>query len=187
MLQVRLRNPKASTQQDVTFHPSFTYPIFGEQETIFGYRGLHIKLNFTADTLQPSLDVTSKATYPPQGDTKPDAVESPIREVIPGGSQQWKAQLRSPCSSEAGLNPSNSSTDADLDEERAFEPPGKLVKEYTVNGQSYGIWSTRLSDPRAKKLLRNMQVFVLFFIEGGTEIELEDPEWTIDRWTVFFV
>lgn len=26
------------------FHPDFTYPIFGEQEKIFGYRGLDIKV-----------------------------------------------------------------------------------------------------------------------------------------------
>ena len=43
-----------------------------------------------------------------------------------------------------------------------------------------------LSDPAAKELFRNMQVFVLFFIEGGTLIELDDPDWTIDRWRIFF-
>jgi hypothetical protein len=26
------------------FSPAFTYPIFGEKETIFGYRGLDIKV-----------------------------------------------------------------------------------------------------------------------------------------------
>lgn len=32
-----------------------------------------------------------------------------------------------------------------------------------------------------------MQAFVLFFIEGGSLIELDDPDWTIDRWRIFFV
>lgn len=27
------------------FHPDFTYPIFGEQEKIFGYKGLDIKVS----------------------------------------------------------------------------------------------------------------------------------------------
>jgi histone acetyltransferase 1 len=29
------------------FSPAFTYPIFGEKETIFGYRGLDIKVELT--------------------------------------------------------------------------------------------------------------------------------------------
>jgi len=32
-----------------------------------------------------------------------------------------------------------------------------------------------------------MQIFVTFFIEGGTFLELDDPDWTVDRWTVFFL
>jgi len=32
-----------------------------------------------------------------------------------------------------------------------------------------------------------MQILVPLFIEGGTLIELDDPDWTIERWTVFFV
>lgn len=77
----------------MTFSPAFTYPIYGEEETIFGYQGLKIKLAFTADTLQPSLEVASKAKFQPQGDVKPDDVEEPLREVIPGMSP-CKAPLR---------------------------------------------------------------------------------------------
>lgn len=32
-----------------------------------------------------------------------------------------------------------------------------------------------------------MQVFISFFIEGGTPLELEDQEWTLARWRVYFV
>jgi histone acetyltransferase 1 len=32
-------------QDIVEFNPSFTYPIFGENEQIFGYKGLFINVN----------------------------------------------------------------------------------------------------------------------------------------------
>ena len=37
------------------FHPEFTYPIFGEAETIYGYRDLRIQLGFTTGSLRPHL------------------------------------------------------------------------------------------------------------------------------------
>lgn len=68
-----------------------------------------------------------------------------------------------------------------------FVPPGELVHSYDVNGRRFGIWEVNLTDPRAKQILRHMQIFVHFFIEGGSFIELDDPEWTIERWTIYFL
>jgi len=68
-----------------------------------------------------------------------------------------------------------------------FTPPGKKISEYTANVDRYGIWAANLSDPAAKRWLRNMQILVLLFIDGASMIELDDPDWTIQRWTVFFV
>lgn len=163
-MKIRLTNRRKDAPHDVTFHPAFTYPIFGEEETIFGYQGLKIELDFTEDTLWPSLGVASKAHFKPLGDTKPDEIAEPLREVLPGLT-----------------NPKSLLLDAEH-----WTPPGDLIHSYNVDRQRYGVWTTTLSDPKAKELFRNMQVFVLFFIEGGTLIELDDPDWTIDRWRIFF-
>ena len=32
-----------------------------------------------------------------------------------------------------------------------------------------------------------MQILISLFIEGGTPLELEDQEWTLARWQVYFV
>lgn len=71
--------------------------------------------------------------------------------------------------------------------EDAFRPPGTQIHEYTSDGVMFGIWAANLSNPVAKQLLRNMQIMVPMFIEGGTLLELDDPDWTIERWTIFFV
>lgn len=36
-------------------------------------------------------------------------------------------------------------------------------------------------------MVKRIQLLVPLFIEGGTIIELNDPEWTLERWTVFFL
>lgn len=38
-----------------------------------------------------------------------------------------------------------------------------------------------------QQIVKRIQILVPFFIEGGTFIELKDPEWSLERWTVFFL
>ena len=71
--------------------------------------------------------------------------------------------------------------------DKPFTPPGQQVISYKINGRSFGVWTGLLSEPAFNSILRNVQVLVPFFIEGGTEIELDDPEWTIQRWRVFLL
>lgn len=68
-----------------------------------------------------------------------------------------------------------------------FKPPGKQVLTYEVNGRQYEIWAGSLANPEVKRLLDRVQVLVSLFIEAGTPLETDDPEWTLERWTVFFV
>jgi histone acetyltransferase 1 len=70
---------------------------------------------------------------------------------------------------------------------RDFRPPGKLMHSYTSNQRNYEIWAGSLSDPDVRTLLDRMQIFVSFFIEAGTPIATDDFEWTLERWTVYFV
>lgn len=67
-----------------------------------------------------------------------------------------------------------------------FKPPGELLERYTSKGRQFEIWCGELTDPAVQKLLERMQVFISFFIEGGTPLTLDDAEWTLARWRVFF-
>lgn len=68
-----------------------------------------------------------------------------------------------------------------------FSPPGKLVYSYDVNERNYEIWAGSLADPAVQKILDRAQVLVSLFIEAGTPLDTDDPEWSLERWTVFFV
>lgn len=53
-----VRDPKDENYKDIVgvngdrqvlepFHPTFTYPIFGDKEVIFGYKGLKVRVSST--------------------------------------------------------------------------------------------------------------------------------------------
>lgn len=68
-----------------------------------------------------------------------------------------------------------------------FTPPGKLVKSYSRKGRDFEIWSGSLLDSRVRETIERMQIFISFFIEAGTPLNTTDADWTLDRWTVYFV
>lgn len=77
--------PTASTSDDTTydFAPTFTYPIFGEQEIIYGYRDLVIKLYFASGSLKNYLGIEYSGE-PLTGDKVID-IEKTLYEFIPPG------------------------------------------------------------------------------------------------------
>lgn len=70
---------------------------------------------------------------------------------------------------------------------RNFRPPGELLENYTSRGRDFEIWCGELTDPAVRQILGRMQILISFFIEGGTPLELNDQEWTLARWRIYFV
>ena len=73
------------------------------------------------------------------------------------------------------------------DSAQSFKPPGALLETYTSKGRNFEIWRSELVDPAVRRLIARLQILISFFIEGGTPLELEDQEWTLARWQVYFV
>ncbi|TKX24368.1 putative histone acetyltransferase type B catalytic subunit [Elsinoe australis] len=153
-----------------SFNPEFTYPIYGEEEAIFGYQGLKISLAFAAHNLTPHLDVRYQKQFPPQGEIKATEVREPLEEFLPPAAFQ-------------SVNRKTALADA---EAAKFIPPGEKLETFEAKDGTYEVWVAPLSDPRAKQILVNMQILVPIFIEGGTILELEYP-WIVDRWKIFML
>lgn len=47
-----------------SFRPTWTYPIVGDDETIYGYKGLKINLQYNATDMRPHLSHTSQSKVP---------------------------------------------------------------------------------------------------------------------------
>ena len=153
-----------------TFQPEFTYPIFGEEEAIFGYQGLSINLTFAAHNLKPHLAISYDNKFKATGTVEPTNILEALKDFLPKGAFS-----------------TGDATEALEDEAAAeFVPPGEKVREYSRDGYTHEIWCAHLSDPAAKSLLENMQVLVPMFIEGGTMLQLEQ-DWTSQRWKLFLL
>lgn len=76
------------------FHPQFTYPIFGDEERIFGYQGLKINLRFTAHDLRPNLEVLYDKKFKAVGDTKATDIAETLKDWTPEGGQNQKLFLK---------------------------------------------------------------------------------------------
>jgi histone acetyltransferase 1 len=80
-LNISLVAPTKSGLQSIsTFNPRFTYPIFGEEEKIFGYKGLKINLRYRANDMRPHLKVSHTKVFKPQGDAEPDDIVGILQE-----------------------------------------------------------------------------------------------------------
>ncbi|KAF2481648.1 acyl-CoA N-acyltransferase [Neohortaea acidophila] len=153
-----------------SFQPDFTYPIFGEEEAIFGYQDLDINLSFAAHNLKPHLTISYEKKFPAQGEVKPTDIHEALRDFLPDVAF------------------SSLSTDEALQDDDAadFTPPGDKIHEYSRGGDKYEVWCASLSDPAAKELLENMQILVPMFIEGGSTLQIEQ-DWTTQRWKLYLL
>ncbi|KAJ5569542.1 uncharacterized protein N7459_008972 [Penicillium hispanicum] len=156
-----------------TFHPQFTYPIFGDEEQIFGYKGLIIRLRFAAHDLRPHVHISYDDRFKAIGDITAIDLLGTLKAFVPE-----EAFINLP-EYEKAVQEDSSAKD--------FTPPGKLVYSYEVGERKYEIWAGSLADAEVRRLLDRIQVLVSLFIEAGTPLETNDPEWTLERWTVFFI
>lgn len=153
-----------------SFQPQFTYPIFGEEEAIFGYQDLQIDLTLAAHNARPHLEISYGSKFPAMGEVKPTDIHEALRDFLPSTAFTVK-----------------SVEDAIRDDDASsFQPPGEKVHEYRRQGQRFEIWCSPLSDPAARQLLENMQILMPMFIEGGSILQLEQ-DWTTQRWKLFLL
>lgn len=66
-----------------------------------------------------------------------------------------------------------------------WRPPGVLYKTLDAEDKTIEIWKGNLSDKAIQQLIKRIQILIPLFIEGGQAINLNDPDWSLRRWTVF--
>ncbi|OBT86133.1 hypothetical protein VE02_05426 [Pseudogymnoascus sp. 03VT05] len=170
-LHISLVRPENGASKTInTFHPKFTYPIFGEEESIFGYQGLKIHLRYNASDMRPNVLITYNKRFKAVGDVEPTDLKGLLADFLPENAFQKSAAF------DAAINDPNL---------KDFSPPGKLLKSHEEGDAAYEIWYGNSADPAIQQLLRRLQILVALFIEGGTAID--DAEWGSGRWTVFLL
>ncbi|KAL7416218.1 acyl-CoA N-acyltransferase [Mrakia frigida] len=178
------------------FHPTFTYPIFGEEQKIFGYRGLDIQLLMTSGSLFQCLQVSQEAKIDSEA-TPADDIEGAL-----------KAHLAPDYTTSLSTFQTRLAQDA-----TSFRPFGRKIGSYTrpsgvkeaaSKGKGKGkasnesnskkralegdeeeeegdvvfeMWKTSWKDEGFLDYHRRMQFFILLYIEGGTFLVEDEDCW----------
>jgi histone acetyltransferase 1 len=139
------------------FQPAFTYPIFGEEELIYGYKDLSIQVRFDSRTLLPYARVDYSEKRP---EVEDNGVLNELLKYLPwdtcGSEDEW-LQRR---------------------EEEQFSIPGTEITVLdTPSGDKFHVYKTDIKE--CNQLLERFQIFTLFFIEAGSYIDKDDESWEI--------
>ncbi|KAJ2930049.1 hypothetical protein H1R20_g7005, partial [Candolleomyces eurysporus] len=181
---VRAKEDKEVLAEDESyqnFHPAFTYPIYGEDETIYGYKDLAIDLRFASGSLAHYLSVSYAEKL--AASTTDDA-QATLSEYIPEDYYTDEADFLQRVEEDA----------------TSFRPSGQLIYSYTrpspsakgkgkgnANAQAldggsedvveYEVYHTTWDTPGFREYHRRMQLFILLYIEGGSYIQEEEATW----------
>ncbi|EIW85488.1 acyl-CoA N-acyltransferase [Coniophora puteana RWD-64-598 SS2] len=151
----------APNESYTDFHPTFTYPIYGEDEKIYGYKDLVIDLRFTSGSLAYFLSVRHSGKLTASNVDDPEAT---LQDFIPE------------CEKDEKVFSYQVEKDA-----ASFRPYGKCIYEYTRNiGGSeveFEVYHATFATPGFKEYHQRMQLFILLYIEAGSYIDDEEDGW----------
>ncbi|KAI0320300.1 histone acetyltransferase type B catalytic subunit [Amylostereum chailletii] len=164
------------------FHPTFTYPIYGEDEKLYGYRDLVIDLRFASGSLAQYLNVRYSSLA---SSSTIDDVRGTLDKYIPEGYYTNEGEFLARVEEDAEtfrplgerihsytrLSPTSSSKGKGVETSLPEEDDDVIVYE-VWHVSKLAKWET----PGFKEYHRRMQLFILLYIEAGSYIsEGEDP------------
>ncbi|KAI9499197.1 acyl-CoA N-acyltransferase [Zychaea mexicana] len=177
LVQPQIDYQDSEPTTDTTFEPTFTYPIFGEQEVVFGYKGLSIKISYTSGSLRIYPRINYEQKYQPSSSSSASAE--------PEGADDVSNMLLDFLPKQDCFSNYDEFVRAVQEDAETFRPIGEKIHEYTRESSDSGeeehfeIYRASFADERFKQYHRRMQFFVLLFIEGSSYIEEDDEKWEI--------
>ncbi|XP_050306176.1 histone acetyltransferase type B catalytic subunit [Anthonomus grandis grandis] len=149
----------------LTFTPEMAHQVFGESESIFGYRNLSIYLNYLHNSCRCFLDINSRGKLE-SNTMKPDDIEQIL--------DQWL--------------PKNYTTKEDefikwIKEEEHDKIYGEILNTIEKDLKTkYHITKNDIKDKEFTEFHARFETFIIWFIDAANFIDLEDH-----RWNIFYV
>ncbi|CAN7980282.1 unnamed protein product [Ixodes pacificus] len=152
---------------DIAFPPEMSHQIFGEGESIFGYRDLKVQLYYAACSLTTYLHMsyTEKINLKKSDGVKADDVLKMIGEKLPPGVYSNLDDFV-----------------ATLPKEPSFRPFGTHLHSFTVNkgtasAQTFKLYKADVTVPGFVDYHARMESFILWFIDAASYIDSDDEKW----------
>ncbi|KAK7092757.1 histone acetyltransferase type B catalytic subunit-like [Littorina saxatilis] len=150
--------------EKTTFKPDMTHQLFGEQESIFGYKDLVVQVFFTAGKLVPYMSLSFSDMVTGQDGVYPDNVtEKLMKEMAPGVLTNRDDFLTA------------------VDKDVNFTPFGELMHSYkvVVDGEEreFQVYKTDIETPGFREYHQRLQTFILFYIDAASFLDDDDDKW----------
>ncbi|XP_054262590.1 histone acetyltransferase type B catalytic subunit [Macrosteles quadrilineatus] len=167
-LEFKLVRVEEDLEDDsISFKPEMSHQIFGDSESIFGYKELTVKLYYSACRLTMYLGLEYQTVVDPNlfGGVKPDNVMKIIQEKL-----QVPAVLTNIDEFSKALKDDDS-----------FQPFGDKLASFSVkqgNGnKNYEIYHCDTNNKKFLNFHERLQTFVLFYIDAASYIDVDDSKW----------
>ncbi|KAL7294729.1 hypothetical protein TKK_0012021 [Trichogramma kaykai] len=161
-----VRRSEELEDDQTTFKPAMSHQVFGDTESIFGYKNLKIKLYYSAGSLETYLGTSYSEKFDESlcADLKPDDFLPKLVNVLtPNVHENIDMFVKS------------------LSYDETFKPAGDLVYSCSVNdnGQTrhFEVYKADMSSTKFKEYHQRLQTFVLWYIDAGNFIDSNDIQW----------
>ncbi|CAH2095312.1 unnamed protein product [Euphydryas editha] len=174
VLEMKLvRSVEDLENDDTSFAPEMCHQVFGENENIFGYTDLKIKLYYTAGSLRTYFSISYSDKIEPNKSEglKADDIEGAIKKVLaPGYITNLDVFV------------------SKLHKEKSFTPHGELIYSFTATQdggepRTFEVYYSEISTRGFLQYHQRLQTFLLWYIDAASFIDTDDDQWTF--FTVF--
>jgi len=163
-----VRKAEDFSDANLAFKPEMCHQIYGDNENIFGYKGLKITLYMSAANLKTYVNHSYTDKVDPlktDGVTADDVISPLVKILAPESYTDSKEQFLKDVASE---------------EETGFRPMGELVHSFTSSsGKQFEVYKCRESTPGFREYHEKLQAWVMFYIDAASYIDIDDDSWRI--------
>lgn len=167
------------------FHPKFTYPIFGEEEKIYGYEDLVIKLYMASGSLRQYVSISQSARLT---GTAIDDPENTLYQYLPDDRITDEASFKKQVEEDAiNFKPMGEKIHSYVRKkggrkgkdprDRVIKRPQAEINEDDPDAITYEVYHVNWSTPGFLEFHRRMQIFILLYIEAGSYIQEDEEKW----------
>ncbi|CAK9809279.1 Histone acetyltransferase type B catalytic subunit [Anthophora plagiata] len=161
-----VRSVEDLENDDTTFKPELSHQVFGDSESIFGYRDLRVKLYYSAGCLETYLGMTysEKINKDHYEGVEADEVLSKVAEkLVPQVHNNLDKFIES------------------LKKDDTFRPHGELLNSFSINDEDcirkFEVYKADMTYKGFREYHQRLQTFVLWYIDAANFIDIDDDRW----------
>ncbi|XP_031831416.1 histone acetyltransferase 1 [Nomia melanderi] len=148
---------------ETTFKPEMSHQVFGDSESIFGYRDLRVKLYYSAGCLETYLGMTYSEKV---NKMICEGVEAD--EVLPTIADKLAPRVHDNLDSFI----------KSLEKDDTFRPQGALLHSFSIDdGRKFEVYKADMTYKGFKEYHQRLQTFVLWYIDAANFIDIDDDRW----------